>query len=123
MVLLLAVALHGGAAAALPADISKERIGRWIAARSGCDAPPAVEKLVSFDFDGDGREEVVVVASTCRATSGSDVHAVLTVDHVGAVSELPVDEPPKEASSGLFGARNPTLGVEDGRLVAIYTDT
>src|SRR5262249_3304071 len=77
-----------------------------------------------FDFNNDGMEEAVVIASTCNAgTGGPDVHAVFTRDAAGKVVELPIEDPPGGPQLPLFGNANYTLKVEHGKLVGHYGDT
>ena len=102
-----------------------------------------VSHLEYFDFNGDGSDEAVVVASTCNTgTAGPDVHAVYTRDAAGKIVELPFPhiDPPSDRNTGarrgprktdppqgqtlpVFGNPNYTLRVEQGQLVARWGDS
>ncbi len=86
-----------------------------------------INHLEYFDFDKDGKDEAVVVASTCgTGTAGPDIHAVYTRGADGKVMELPMSKLPFESDPRkvpLFGNRNDELKVEDGQVVARWKDT
>ena len=91
-----------------------------------------IDHVEYHDFIGDGQKQAVVVASTCMTgTAGPDVHAVYKRDAEGKVVELPfLDErgdPPlavgKSWRSWIFGNANYGLAVENGQLVARWSDT
>ena len=84
-----------------------------------------IHHLEYFDFDGDGQDEAVTVASTCAAgTGGPDVHSVYTRAANGKIAELPLrDLPFRSNKIPLFGNRNYSLTVEDRKLVARWKDT
>src|SRR5215470_2665616 len=93
-----------------------------------------VDHMEYFDFLGDGKQEAVVVASTCMTgTAGPDVHAVYTRGADGKLVELPFlnakGDPPISNSKSedekipVFGNPNFTLKVESGKLVARWGDS
>ncbi len=87
-----------------------------------------VDHLEYHDFFKDGQEEAVVVASTCdTGTAGPDVHAVYKRDVDGRVVELPFRDPGKfprgQGALPVFGNPNFDLAVEDGQLVAHWSDS
>lgn len=88
--------------------------------------------LEYFDFTGDGRQEAIVVGSTCMTgTGGPDIHSVYAGDAEGKVVELPFlnekGDPPlpsgKEWRSWIFGNANYGLAVESGELIVRWSDT
>jgi uncharacterized protein YecT (DUF1311 family) len=126
---LLIVLVVGAAAAQKKATkISEAEIRKVLTAIADCDDEHRehldISHLEYFDFNGDGMEEAVVIASTCNAgTGGPDVHAVYTQDAAGKVVELPIEDPPGGPQLPLFGNANYTLKVERGKLVGHYGDT
>jgi uncharacterized protein YecT (DUF1311 family) len=91
-----------------------------------------IDHLEYFDFTGDGRQEAVVVASTCMTgTAGPDIHAVYQRDVDGEVVELPFldarGDPPLSNQNHwkipVFGNANYGLAVENGELVARWRDS
>src|SRR2546423_1384585 len=68
-----------------------------------------VSHLEYFDFNGDGSDEAVVVASTCNTgTAGPDVHAVYTRDAAGKIVGLPfphIDHPSDRNTGARRGTR------------------
>jgi uncharacterized protein YecT (DUF1311 family) len=80
-----------------------------------------------FDFNGDGADEAVVVASTCNTgTAGPDIHAVYTRDVAGKIVELPLphlEDPPQGQKLPVFGNPNYGFVVEQGQLVARWMDS
>jgi uncharacterized protein YecT (DUF1311 family) len=101
--------------------------------QSECNAPESkldadqaisIQHLEYFDFDGDGQDEAIVVASTCMTgTAGPDVHAVFTRNPQGELVELPLPDVDKKYFEVLFGNRNYDLTVRNGQLAAVFTDT
>jgi uncharacterized protein YecT (DUF1311 family) len=87
----------------------------------------AIDHLEYFDFNHDGADEAVVVASTCNTgTAGPDVHSVYTREAAGNIVELPlspVEDPPQGGPLPLFGNPNYGLAVEHGVLVARWMDS
>ena len=90
-----------------------------------------IDHLEFHDFFSDGHEEAVVVASTCMTgTAGPDIHAVYKRDEDGKVVELPfrhAEGDPFFNRNGwkipVFGNRNYGLRVENGELVAHWSDS
>jgi uncharacterized protein YecT (DUF1311 family) len=84
----------------------------------------SIQHVQYFDFNGDGQEEAIVVASTCMTgTAGPDVHSVFTRNSQGELVELPLPDVDKKYYEVLFGNRNYDLTVRKGLLVAAFTDT
>jgi len=87
--------------------------------------------LEYHDFIGDGQQEAVVIASTCMTgTAGPDIHAVYKRDADGKVVELPfrhAEGDPFFNRNGwkvpVFGNANYGLAVENGELVARWSDS
>jgi uncharacterized protein YecT (DUF1311 family) len=106
-------------------SIRQEEVGRWLNQKFDCpsDAPPYFWRFDYFDFNKDGSEQAIVVASTCETgTAGPDVHSVIARDSQGKLVEWKIDEVDPKTFDNLFGNRNSTLAVEDGLLVATYHD-
>jgi len=93
-----------------------------------------VDHVEYFDFVGDGKQEAVVVASTCMTgTAGPDVHAVYRRGQGGKLVEMPFlnakGDPPISNSNRsdekipVFGNPNYTLRVENGKLVVRWGDS
>jgi uncharacterized protein YecT (DUF1311 family) len=81
----------------------------------------SVDHFEYHDFKGDGIEELVLDASTCMAgTGGTDVHSVFGKGPDGELIALPFGI---KRELPLFGNRNFTLRVENGLLVAAFSDT
>lgn len=71
--------------------------------------PTAVDlsKLDFHDFDRDGREEAILIGSTCHTgTAGDDIHAVYTSGPNGLPVELPLDE--RDRGAAVRGEPLPT---------------
>jgi uncharacterized protein YecT (DUF1311 family) len=80
-------------------------------------------KLEHFDFKHDNTDQAIVVASTCNTgTGGPDIHSVFARDSSGQLLDLKIAEPPPDTYDNMFGNRNYDLIVEDGLLVATFTD-
>lgn len=111
------------------AKISEAEIKQLINQSSDCDKLDQIyiDHLEYFDFNGDGADEAVVVASTCMTgTAGPDVHSVYTRDAAGKVVELPlprVEDPPQGRRLPVFGNPNYGLAVEHGQLVGRWMDS
>jgi uncharacterized protein YecT (DUF1311 family) len=119
--------------------ISAEEIVATLYQQSECNDPEvkldaahaiSISHLEYYDLTGHGREEAIVVASTCMTgTAGPDVHAVFTRNVSGEVVELPFHR--EEGQPGfstlkrlpVFGNPNYTLRVEKGLLVASWMDS
>jgi uncharacterized protein YecT (DUF1311 family) len=80
------------------------------------------------DLDGDGREEALVVASTCyTGTAGPDVHKVVRLDDAGRPVELEIDDRArtfhgKPIYDHLVGNRNFDLDHDGQLLVERFQD-
>ena len=104
-----------------PPPISEEEIEKHFGKASDCEVD--INNLEYFDFDGDGNEEAVVVASTCSTgTAGPDVHAVVRRQSDGSLAELKVPEPTGKQYSALFGRIFYELNVKNGVLIETYHD-
>ena len=120
--------------------ITEDEIKSFINGPDGeeaCNGPGEVHlsHLEYYDFIGDGKQEAVVVASTCMTgTAGPDVHAVYKRGSDGKLVELPFlnakGDPPLSNDSTanddkypVFGNPNYTLTVESGKLVARWGDS
>ena len=105
--------------------IEKQEIAKWTNRMEECpaDQPPYFWKLDYYDFKGDGTEQAIVIASTCMTgTAGPDIHSVLSRNSDGELEEMKIAEVDPRTYDGLFGNTNYTLTVENGLLVAAFTD-
>jgi hypothetical protein len=120
-----------------PAATSPQReadlaaLKKWIGDEHGCESEGMhevwINKLEYFDFKGDGKKELIVVASTCATgTGGPDIHSVFSRDGNGGFVELDIPEVDRKYYDGLDGNRNydlsVDLNVESGLLVATWWD-
>ena len=129
--MLMVLALADAAAAQNESrKITEAELKKAITANADCDDAHKdyldISHLEYFDFNGDGVDEVIVVAYTCNGgTGGPDVHAVYTRDAVGKIVEIPIPgvDQPRGPQMPLFGNANYTLKVEQGQLVAHFGDT
>jgi uncharacterized protein YecT (DUF1311 family) len=104
-----------------PRKITEEDIKQHLGGGPGCEIN--INSLEFFDFTGDGVDEAVVVASTCSTgTAGPDVHAVLSRQRDGSLTELKVHRP-SEGIGALLGRVFNDLGVKDGLLIETFHDT
>ena len=116
--------------------ITEAEIKSAINSRSDVDECESLDEihivhLEYHDFIGDGQQEAVVIASTCMTgTAGPDIHAVYKRDADGKVVELPfrhAEGDPFFNRSGwkvpVFGNANYGLAVENGELVARWSDS
>lgn len=114
-------------------EITRTEILEAINQTSECESLDKIyiDHLEYFDFFGDGKKEAVVVASTCMTgTAGPDIHSVFGRAANGKVAEVAfrqVEGDPffnrKSWKVPLFGNRNYSLTVENGKLVARWLDT
>src|SRR5262245_24857894 len=123
---LMVMVLAGSASAQKSATrISEAEVKAVITEDADCAVD--VSRIDYFDFNGDGVEEAVVVASTCNTgTAGPDIHAVYTRNAAGKVVELPfphIEDPPQGQKLPVFGNPNYGLAVEQGQLVARWMDS
>lgn len=107
--------------AALRAKFLRER-SEYETVDEACPGAKTLEvgKIVHHDLNGDGFDEVVVVAHSCLAgTGGADLLAVFSRKSSGEVVELSVERPsdPRELE-GLRGKAD--IDVRRGRLVMEY---
>jgi uncharacterized protein YecT (DUF1311 family) len=105
--------------------IDKTEIAEWFNKKPDCPEDPRFyfSKLEYFDFIGDGTKQAIVVASDCASGAGGpSVHSVISRDSDGELEELKIAEVDPETYDSLFGNRNYTLSVENGLLVATFTD-
>jgi uncharacterized protein YecT (DUF1311 family) len=116
--------------------ITESEIKRYINRSLGENSCESLDRIdihsVEYhDFIGDGKEEAVVVASTCMTgTAGPDIHAVYKREADGKVAQLPfvnANGDPRlsegEKKIPVFGNANFALTVEDGKLVARWGDS
>jgi uncharacterized protein YecT (DUF1311 family) len=90
-----------------------------------------IDHLEYFDFDEDGQQDAVVIASTCMTgTAGPDIHAVYRRNAESKLIEMPFREPygdPFFRQNGpklpVFGNPNYGLTAENGMLVARWMDS
>ncbi len=69
------------------------------------DQPVAINSVVYHDFGSDGREEIIVTASTCHmGTAGPDIHAVYEYLSSTAIREMPIEEADSFGGEPLFGS-------------------
>src|SRR5579864_5063616 len=76
-------------------EITQAEIKQVINEYAQCDSLDqiAIDHLEYFDFQGGGRKDAVVVASTCMTgTAGPDVHAVYRRNSEGKVLEHSLDQ-------------------------------
>ncbi len=87
-----------------------------------------ITSIEYHDLNGDGREEALVIASSCHAgTGGPDIHAVYALDQTGRVRELAINDNKgvfmgKPVYNYLTGNRNYTLRHDDDLLVEEFHD-
>jgi uncharacterized protein YecT (DUF1311 family) len=106
--------------------ISKDEVSKFLNQNEECpaDQPPYFWHADEVDLKADATPQLLVVASTCMTgTAGPDIHSVFSRNCDGELIELPIAEP-KDPNlfDNLFGNSNYDLTVEDGLLVASYTD-
>lgn len=116
-----------------PAKISKAEVQSAIKDSSDCDELNQIhtDHLEYFDFNGDGTEEAIVVASTCMTgTAGPDIHTVYRRDAEGKLVEMPFHDQygdpffrQKGPDLPVFGNPNYELTAENGMLVARWMDS
>jgi uncharacterized protein YecT (DUF1311 family) len=80
-----------------------------------------------YDFDQDGQEEAIVVASSCMTgTAGPDIHAVYRVKSSSEAVEVPIEEAKTFQGRPIFdqlvGNANSRFYVDQGRLVKTFYD-
>ena len=88
--------------------------------------PVSLHNAKHVDLTHDGRDNVIVIASTCNTgTAGPDVHSVISRDTDGNLVELPIEnqDEPRGTHPILFGNANYDLFAEKGELVKDCGDT
>jgi uncharacterized protein YecT (DUF1311 family) len=99
----------------------------FIIERFGCEGEEhalAIYTIEHVDLTRDGRDNLLVVASTCMTgTAGPDVHDVLSRDDDGDLVSLPIQRAQMPSRRMLFGNPNSFEHVEGGELVSVYNDT
>jgi uncharacterized protein YecT (DUF1311 family) len=105
--------------------IEKQEIVARFNEKPDCSEQPGFyfSKLEYFDFIGTGTKQAIVVASDCSSgTGGPNIHSVISRDSDGELEELRIAAVDPKTYDNLFGNRNYTLSVENGLLVATFTD-
>jgi hypothetical protein len=122
VVFLQAALFVSAAAQQRPPKISADEIKKHFSKSPDCEGVD-IDNLEYFDFAGSGNEDAVVVASTCATgTAGPDVHAVLSRQLDGSITELKVPEPTEKQLATLFGRISYTFNARNGLLVETYHD-
>jgi uncharacterized protein YecT (DUF1311 family) len=111
-------------------SIRKVDFAAYLRARysDDCPEPPSLDSVSFADVNGDGREEALVVASSCfTGTAGPDIHSVFALAESEQVRELAVDDDQgrfegKRIYDTLVGNRNHSLEYDAGFLVKRFTD-
>ncbi|MGB9463939.1 MAG: lysozyme inhibitor LprI family protein [Candidatus Acidiferrum sp.] len=108
-----------------PKPFEKKEIADWFYKKFECPAEPPMYfyGFEQFDFQGRGTPQAIVVAMSCEGgTGGPDIHSVISRDSDGELEELKIAEVDPKTYNNLFGNRNYTLSVENGLLVATFSD-
>lgn len=104
----------------------KAALVKWITHESDCDdsgQPAEINDLQYFDFDHDGRDELVVTASTCNTgTAGPDVHSVFFREPNGAFREFALPDVDRKYYQPMIGNRNFDVSIVRGAIVATWHD-
>jgi uncharacterized protein YecT (DUF1311 family) len=120
-VLLFLAAVLPALAQNRPFKITEDEIKQHLNLGSDCEI--SIDSLEYFDFTGDGIDEAIMVASTCATgTAGPDVHAVLSRQSDGTLTELKVHRP-SEKLGALLGRVFHDLNVRDGLLIETFHDS
>lgn len=130
---LLAFFLSASAHAQITTE-TQEFVERWIAknrqtADCHTEESAAAEIYVSdmqpYDFNHDGKDELVITASTCwTGTAGPDVKTVLSPTQNGEFTEWPLPDLKKKSydRAKFEGNRNFHLFLEKGMVIARWYD-
>jgi uncharacterized protein YecT (DUF1311 family) len=105
--------------------IEEKEISDWYNKKYDCpeDRPLYFYTFEEFDFQGTGTDQAIIVAMSCQGgTGGPDIHSVLSRNAEGELVELSIPDPDPKTYDNLFGNRNSDLAVEDGLLVATFSD-
>jgi uncharacterized protein YecT (DUF1311 family) len=108
-----------------PKPIDEKEISDWYNRKYECpeDRPLYFYTFEEFDFQRTGTDQAIIVAMSCQGgTGGPDIHAVLSRNAEGDLVELNIPDPDPKTYDNLFGNRNSDLSVEDGLLVATFSD-
>jgi uncharacterized protein YecT (DUF1311 family) len=105
--------------------IEEKEISDWYNKRYDCpeDRPLYFYTFEEFDFQGSGTDQAIIVAMSCEGgTGGPDIHSVLSRDSDGELEELTIPDAPNATYDNMFGNRNYDLSVENGLLIATFSD-
>jgi uncharacterized protein YecT (DUF1311 family) len=105
--------------------LDEKEISDWYNKKYDCpeDRPLYFYTFEEFDFQGSGTDQAIIVAMSCQGgTGGPDIHSVLSRNAEGELVELNIPDPDPKTYDNLFGSRNSDLAVEDGLLVATFSD-
>jgi len=108
-----------------PKPIEKKEVADWYYKTYDCPEQPPMYfyTFEHFDFERDGTQQAIVVAMSCAGgTGGPDIHSVISRDPDGELEELKIVDVDPKTYDNLFGNRNYALAVQDGLLVATFTD-
>jgi uncharacterized protein YecT (DUF1311 family) len=87
-----------------------------------------IKKIEFYDVNSDGKDEVIVIASSCYSgTGGPDIHGVYAKDSTGKILELTVNDniktfEGKPVYDNLVGNRNYILLYENNLLIEKFHD-
>jgi uncharacterized protein YecT (DUF1311 family) len=105
--------------------IDEKEISDWYNKKYDCpeDRPLYFYTFEEYDFQGTGTDQAIIVAMSCQGgTGGPDIHSVLSRNADGELVELNVPDPDPKTYDNLFGNRNSDFAVENGLLVATFSD-
>lgn len=105
--------------------VEKQEIADWFNKKYDCPDPSHFYfyNFEHFDFKSTGDPQAIVVAMSCEGgTGGPDIHSVISRGSDGELEELKIAEVDPKTYDNLFGNRNYTLSVENGLLVATFSD-
>lgn len=125
LAILFCLAFAPCARAQKPKPIEKKEISDWYNKKYDCpaDRPLSFYTFDEFDFQRTGTDQAIVVAMSCEGgTGGPDIHSVLSRNADGEFEELNIPDAPNATYDNMFGNRNSDLSVEDGLLIATFSD-
>jgi uncharacterized protein YecT (DUF1311 family) len=108
-----------------PKPIDEKEISDWYNKKYDCpeDRPLYFYTFEEFDFQGIGTDQAIIVAMSCEGgTGGPDIHSVISRDSDGELEELTIPDAPNATYDNMFGNRNYDLSVENGLLIATFSD-
>lgn len=108
-----------------PKPIDEKEISDWYNKKYDCpeDRPLYFYTFEEFDFQGIGTDQAIIVAMSCEGgTGGPDIHSVISRDSDGELEELTIPDAPKATYDNMFGNSNYDLSVENGLLIATFSD-